>query len=242
MMQSMTIISAPASLISQPKDERKFSYIDQDSTMDNVQATADSKYHAVITPNEPYKFMSVSDELAALFDFAPEQMRGRSIKMLQGPRTNAPRLGAAIKSARLHHTSEVQLSAYSRNGSELSLVISCSPHCDAGGETDGVELKFLPVCDCTSAADKKPIISNEITCTHPAIRPVLPISPDVQCTQFSPRATHRLRSEKTRALYNRCVGRELTSELQGKTSKRAAAAEGNDDLLLSLLLRGVEVE
>ncbi len=66
-----------------------------------------SKCAAVTSSSESYEFLSVSDDLGALFDFAPEQMFGRSIKMLQGPGTNVAQLGAAIKSARLRHHSKI---------------------------------------------------------------------------------------------------------------------------------------
>ena len=232
--------SMPASLTSVPEEERNIMYVNEDATMsaDDVQVPAVTKCHAVITISEPYKFKSVSDELAALFDLAPEQMRRRSIKMLQGPRTNAARLGAAIKSARLNHTSELPLTAYSRYGSELSLVISCSPHCVAGGDVDGIILKFYPVWDCSNFAEN---IANNVDATNNALAaacPALRTSP----VEFSPYTALRRQSEQARALYNRSVGRELAARRQGMAIERAASAEGSDDLLLSLLLRSVEVE
>ena len=67
---------------------------------------------AVVSFNEPYNFQYVSQSLCEMLDLMPEELLGRSVKILQGPSTNAAAFGAAIKNALLQQPCTVPLTTY----------------------------------------------------------------------------------------------------------------------------------
>ncbi len=99
---------------------------------------------AVISLSEPHKFMSVSDEICALFNFAHDQIHGHSIEILQGPKTDTTLLSAAIKAAQMGQHCTVPLTIYRRDGSECDVTISCCAHIGEDGEVDGLRMDFRP--------------------------------------------------------------------------------------------------
>ena len=111
---------------------------------DAYRNSSPTQHTAVLSLSEPYKFQSISQNFCNLFDFAPEQLLGRSVKILQGPNTNAAAFGAAIKSALLQQRCTVPLTICRSDGSECEVEITCSAHSVEDGVLDGVSLTFSP--------------------------------------------------------------------------------------------------
>ena len=99
---------------------------------------------AVVSLNEPHKFMSVSDELCTSLIFPHNQIHGHSIKILQGPKTDIALLGVALKAAQIRQHCAVPLTIYRRDGSECDIFFSCCAHVGENGEVDGLSMDFLP--------------------------------------------------------------------------------------------------
>jgi hypothetical protein len=239
------LLSCPATLCPTTNDAEITPVIDDVVIMGDTQIFQ-SKCAAVISSSEPYKFLSVSDDLGALFDFAPEQMFGRSIKMLQGPGTNVAQLGAAIKSARLRHHSKIPLTAYSSEGAERNLLVSCAPHLNNVGRVNGIMLVFFLIDQRTPLSQRNPHETNQAPTPANTPPPAqLRNAAEPELFGFAPRSAHRRQRELARARYNRAVGCEIAAQEQQATglSHSCAAAEREDDmLLLAALLHSVEVE
>ena len=163
-----------------------------------------TQHTAVLSLSEPYKFQYISQNFSNLFDFAPEQLLGRSVKILQGPSTNAAAFGAAIKSALLQQRCTVPLTIYRSDGSECEGEITCSAHSVEDGVVDGVSLTFLPRGNY-SVATKSSIGKRRFTKSFL-------VSASAGNSTQSPEpfslAARNLR-ESARAKYNRTVGRDL---------------------------------
>lgn len=204
------------------------------------QTNPSPEYNAVITLNEPYRLQCVSDDLCELFGFAPEQLQGRSLRMLLGPRTNTERLDAAVKSAGLRCTSTVPLIAYRCDSSEQFQLLTCAPHLSNDGEVEGISLTFRP----------------NLRITHPSRSADFNTEPDVCETVSSKpnvsfrRNQNRTETARARAQHNRSTGQELEEEessrnaLAGPASGRrvcevAGAGLCDEDEVFTLLLRSV---
>ena len=192
----------------------------------------------MISLSEPHTFQSVSHDLCALFDLAPEQMRGRSIKMLQGPRTNAAALSAAIKAARLQQRSTVPVTAYRRDGSECVVVVSCSARVGEDGEVDGLSLDFVPLSGCSSSPSCRGRLlrSSSAAAHRPVHRLFAPDRPGKEAPPAPFGSAGQSGRDGARGAHNRAVGRELAALEAGRGGWE------DDAELLEELLTGVEAE
>lgn len=204
------------------------------------------KCEALITLNEPYNFVTVSDDLCHLLDFAAEQMRGRSIKMIQGPSTNTVRFGVAIKMARLHHKSTISLTAYCRNGSELSFLVSCAPQLGDEDKAEGVVLTFVPVSESTQLLSRTAHPHPLDDLTEGANRAATIHLPEHDAPESSGLVPHhflarRRLDESSRALHNHAVGRELHSEHRSPSHAAAGRRAGprDEEALFATLLMSI---
>ena len=187
---------------------------------------------AVVSFNEPYNFQYVSQSLCEMLDLMPEELLGRSVKILQGPSTNAAAFGAAIKNALLQQPCTVPLTTYCRDGSQCDVKITCSAHAVNDGVVDGVILIFVPL-------DVRDQFSYPLRCGFPVKVPetrisltrhiVAPATPghSIQSPEPFSLAARNLRGS-ARARYNRTVGRELAVSEGGET------IEGDTELLDAL--------
>jgi hypothetical protein len=208
-----------------PLEQKEFSAMNVDASdmlsetnSDPCSASLDDmETHAVITPNEPYKFIFVSDHICEFLDYAREQMSGRSIKMLHGPCTHSARLAAAIKLASLHHCSTLPLTVYSRDGVGRNTLVSCGAHLSADGEVDGVTLKFLRTCEPAhnpSVADFKADVDqcHDIDADAAAGHRDEDETATRENKRIAPFSRRRCVRESSRAEHNRMVGWELKAE------------------------------
>ncbi len=73
---------------------------------------------AIVSLHQPHKILTVSKELCTLLGYAPEELCGRTIKIFQGPRTDASFFHAAIKNAALLCGATQRTFIYGSNGQE----------------------------------------------------------------------------------------------------------------------------
>ena len=167
---------------------------------------------AVVSLNEPHKFLYISENLCNLFDFAPEQLLGRSVKILQGPSTNTIIFDASIKNARLQQSCTVPLTTYRRDGSECNVDIAFCANVGGDGMVDGVKLTFSPCGDRSFST--KASVDGESSSRSFRNHTQSPTEHSTQAPEpgepFS-LAARNLRGS-ARARYNRTIGRELAVE------------------------------
>ncbi len=76
--------------------------------------------------------------------FRTEEMIGRSLNLLHGPKTDAKALTGAIKNTGLLTSAQFFTTLYSRDGSELGISALCVPYFGEGGVLSGCKLQLLP--------------------------------------------------------------------------------------------------
>jgi PAS domain-containing protein len=73
---------------------------------------------AIVSLQQPHKILTVSKELCALLGYSADELCGRSIKIFQGPRTDASFFHSAIKNAALLSSASQRTFIYGRDGQE----------------------------------------------------------------------------------------------------------------------------
>ena len=89
---------------------------------------------AVVSMVSPHKLLIISEEFCELFGYSGlgDEICGRAVKMLEGPRSDPCILVAGIKSAALASTTISDLILYDRDGEEVELRVTFSPY--VGGD------------------------------------------------------------------------------------------------------------
>ena len=104
----------------------------------------------VLSLLKPHKILLASKEMCDLLGYGEAEMRGRSLNMLQGPKTNASALSAAIKNTGLMSTVQLSTSLYTIDGSERPVFAICVPYLSEYGELAGCKLQTTPANDISS--------------------------------------------------------------------------------------------
>ena len=76
---------------------------------------------AAVSPLPPFHMVDVSTSWAALFGYSPEEMKGRGLKILQGPRTNVQEFQAFMLNIKKCIPAECTLLAYKMDGAISSV-------------------------------------------------------------------------------------------------------------------------
>jgi PAS domain S-box-containing protein len=103
---------------------------------------------AVLSLVKPHKVLSISKELCDFLGFEAEEMLGRSLNLLHGPKTDAKIVTSAIKNTGLLTSGHFSTTLYARDGSERSIRASCVPYFGEGGVLAGCKLQLLPELPC----------------------------------------------------------------------------------------------
>ncbi len=82
--------------------------------------------------------------MCALLGFETEQMMGRSLNLLNGPKTDVKAVISAIKNTAALSAASFSTTLYARDGSELRISASCVPYFGEGGVLAGCKLQLLP--------------------------------------------------------------------------------------------------
>ena len=106
-----------------------------------VPATSDDTIITVSADKCP-KIIRVATELSQRFGYEPSEICGRSLNILQGPKTDSKALHHAIKSACVFCPAALPLSLYSREGAERTMTVSCWPITSGDGEVTGCSLQI----------------------------------------------------------------------------------------------------
>ena len=101
-----------------------------------------SKVRAVVSLSSPHTILSVSDSFVRWLGYSRQEVVGRSLKILSGPRTDMFALNAAIKNAAVHNFECIEASVYASSGAGFHVLISCFPFMDAEGVLLGCSLEI----------------------------------------------------------------------------------------------------
>ena len=95
---------------------------------------------ASVSLTAPHCLLSVSKPLCQLLGYEEEELSGRTIRILQGPKSNPKAFTSAIKSAALSTCRTERTTIYDKEGKELDATISCSPFFGADGMLAGCKM------------------------------------------------------------------------------------------------------
>ena len=103
-----------------------------------------SGFHgAVISLLKPHKILAVSDELLNTVAFEFDQILGRSIQVLVGPKTDMIELSAAIKNTGHMQVAQINTVLYTSCGRELDVTAMLSPYVNVmSGSLGGCVLRI----------------------------------------------------------------------------------------------------
>ena len=161
---------------------------------------------AVLSLVKPHKVLSISTEMCDFLGFGAEEMMGRSLNLLHGPKTDAKALTSAIKNTGVLSSSQFSTTLYSRDGSERRINASCSPYFGEGGVLAGCKLQLLP--DGCSLADQAVCSSNLVESA-------------AQLADRSKRACYRSR-------YNFCTGLAIQRSMLQHADSRPPQRDAPD--------------
>ena len=99
---------------------------------------------AVLSLVKPHKIISISTKMCEYFGFGEEEIVGRSLNLLHGPKTDAKVVTGAIKNTGVLSSSQFATTLYARDGSELCINASCVPYFAGDGVLAGCKLQLLP--------------------------------------------------------------------------------------------------
>jgi PAS domain S-box-containing protein len=98
----------------------------------------------VVSLVKPHKILSTSKSMCDVLGFGAEEVMGRSLNLLHGPKTDVRAVMGAIKNTETLSTANFSTIIYTRDGSELSIAASCVPYFGEGGVLAGCKLQLLP--------------------------------------------------------------------------------------------------
>ena len=97
----------------------------------------------LVSLDAPHIVLTCGPQLAGLLGYTAEEIVGRSIKILHGPRTETSKISSAIKRSSLNQTTAIQSILYGRSGLGKTLSVTCTPHYDAWGVLRGCAMDML---------------------------------------------------------------------------------------------------
>ena len=101
---------------------------------------------AIVSLVKPHRILSVSTDFMLAFQLHCDQLRGRSISALFGPRTDVGLLNAAIKNTSHLCATEVKTVLYTSTGVEVALTAMLRPYCNASdGSLGGCLLQIVSI-------------------------------------------------------------------------------------------------
>jgi hypothetical protein len=115
-----------------------------------------SKVRAVVALQPPHSIFFVSEVFVKWLGYTPQELVGRSLNVLSGPKTDTSALHAAIKNAALLNFECIEAVVYSSAGVGHHVLVSCFPFMDMEGVLLGcsLEVKQLakPIRDPNNAS------------------------------------------------------------------------------------------
>ena len=94
----------------------------------------------VVSPSKPHKILSVSNEISNIFDFPQDTLCGRSIRVFQGPKSDAAALDAAIRRSGIQGVQNLAFIFYTSSGVEYETNLRCVPLFQKNGKMYGCSL------------------------------------------------------------------------------------------------------
>ena len=97
----------------------------------------------LVSLDAPYIVLTCDPDLAGMLGYTSDEIVGRSIKILHGPRTDTTKIGSAIKKSSFNQTTVIHSILYGRSGLGKTLSVTFSPYYDAWGVLRGCTMYLL---------------------------------------------------------------------------------------------------
>ena len=98
----------------------------------------------VVSFNTPHRISECELTGKTLLGYTDNMLQGRSIRILQGTKTNSELLRAAIKNSALNNRTSTRLYLYDTDGECHNVAVTCIPICDVHGIPQSCQLFVCP--------------------------------------------------------------------------------------------------
>ena len=125
---------------------------------------------AIVSLVKPHKILAISSDISSMAEFTSDQICGRSINVLCGPRTDVSSLNAAIKNTALGQSSTIDTVLSSSTGADLHVTVTLSPYHRPSDRSLGgclLQIDCIHISDvesCGPAKSSKPVLLLEDFC------------------------------------------------------------------------------
>ena len=113
-----------------------------------------TRFSVDVSASKPHRILSAPDQFLKLLEYSRDEVIGRSINLLQGPRSDAGRLESGICEVWKLDLSCFTFTLYSRTGFEHIVDVQCLPLVDADGKITGSTLQIQALGDAGTAPEK----------------------------------------------------------------------------------------
>ena len=96
----------------------------------------------VVSLDAPHQILMSDSSFTNLLQYNAEEIMGRSVKFLFGPKTDSIKIHSAIKSASFSKETTIHVVLYSRFGEPRNIVFTCSPFKGYSGDLQGCLIVF----------------------------------------------------------------------------------------------------
>ena len=96
----------------------------------------------IVSPSKPHSILSISEGIADFLHFTRDELSGRTIRVLQGPKSNPTALDAAIKASVIDGVKRVPFVFYSSSGAECEAIVNCAPLFEENAKICGCTLEI----------------------------------------------------------------------------------------------------
>ena len=164
---------------------------------------------AVVSLLKPHKIIAASEEFLHTVGLTSDQILGRSIQVLVGPKTDTIELSAAIKNTGHMQVAQINTILYTSSGQELEVTATLLPYVNVlSGSLGGCVLRI----DCIRDGEGTFLLEDFGSMA----------SRDVACPPQS--AADAAARRRCRRQANAATGLENESEAQGQRARRGARA------------------
>ncbi len=101
--------------------------------------------YVVVTFYSPHRISAHSQGEETILGCSVDLLRGRSIQIFQGPKSDWLQLSAAIKNAELKTPVTIEMDLYDIHGKCERKLVGCTPVCNAGGKPLGCRVSISSI-------------------------------------------------------------------------------------------------
>ena len=127
------------------------------------------KVEVCLCAEPPYIIQRSNPALSHVLEYSLDEIVGRSIKVLFGPKTDTAQIYAAMKAAALDLTTIFQGNLYSKQGHAVELKICFQPQSDPSGLVRGHLMAFFD--DCSGLVASSCLAACSVATAHMSAKP-----------------------------------------------------------------------